>query len=97
MIEKGHMKNEIKWFSIKGNKTCDVYKKEVQNLPVALLRMQSVHAGNTQATGRAHPIEAQHWRGQLMLQSNWKDDSRFAGEVNILKADKSTGNQMEDV
>lgn len=51
----------VKWFSIKGNKTCDVCKDEVRNLPVSLLRIQSSRAQNETTSGQ-QPVDFDEYR-----------------------------------
>ncbi|XP_022850986.1 uncharacterized protein LOC111372812 isoform X2 [Olea europaea var. sylvestris] len=56
-----HQECLVKWFSIKGNKMCDVCKQEVRNLPVTLLRIQSTINRNTRTTSFRH-IEINGYR-----------------------------------
>lgn len=48
-LSLAHRECAVKWFAIKGNKTCEVCKQEVLNLPVTLLRVQSSINRNARA------------------------------------------------
>ncbi|OEL36955.1 hypothetical protein BAE44_0002028 [Dichanthelium oligosanthes] len=65
-----HKDCAMKWFSMKGTRTCEVCKQDVQNLPVTLLRVQSVqrepnHVGNGGSGSRYDRYRV--WHGTPIL------------------------------
>ncbi|CAN6234171.1 unnamed protein product [Urochloa humidicola] len=65
-----HRDCAMKWFTIKGTRTCEVCKQDVKNLPVTLLRVQSVQrepnrVGN--GGGRSRNDRYRVWHGTPIL------------------------------
>uniref|UniRef100_A0A7N0R9E9 RING-CH-type domain-containing protein n=1 Tax=Kalanchoe fedtschenkoi TaxID=63787 RepID=A0A7N0R9E9_KALFE len=61
-----HKECLVKWFSIKGNKVCEVCKEEVQNLPVTLLRIPSAQTITVQGI-RAEDTRFRIWQDVPVL------------------------------
>ncbi|XP_031383487.1 uncharacterized protein LOC116197470 isoform X2 [Punica granatum] len=62
-----HQECAVKWFSIKGNKICDVCKQEVQNLPVTLLRIQNRQASRANGAQQAGSPQYRVWQDVPVL------------------------------
>ncbi|XP_058195437.1 uncharacterized protein LOC131311858 isoform X1 [Rhododendron vialii] len=59
-----HQECAVKWFTIKGNKTCDVCKQDVKNLPVILLKTQYPQTLRRRPPAAPQQREVTHCRPQ---------------------------------
>ncbi|XP_022740285.1 uncharacterized protein LOC111292265 isoform X2 [Durio zibethinus] len=57
-----HKECAVKWFSIKGNKICDVCKQDVQNLPVTLLKVNDPRTVIRRPPTVAQQSQVTHYR-----------------------------------
>ncbi|CAN6247896.1 unnamed protein product [Urochloa humidicola] len=63
-----HKDCAMKWFTIKGTRTCEVCKQDVKNLPVTLLRVQSVQREpNRVGNGGSRSRNDRVWHGTPIL------------------------------
>ncbi|KAF8045389.1 hypothetical protein N665_5039s0003 [Sinapis alba] len=62
-----HKACTIKWFTIKGNITCDVCKQVVKNLPVTLLRVEDSQDRSSRAAERTEMSLLNEWQDVPIL------------------------------
>eukprot|EP00256_Glycine_max_P066719 XP_025981314.1 uncharacterized protein LOC100798208 isoform X5 [Glycine max] len=67
-----HQECAVKWFSIKGNRTCDVCKLDVQNLPVTLLKIYNPLTPARQASNVPQQSEIVYY-SYFMHNRIWQD------------------------
>ncbi|CAN6867212.1 unnamed protein product [Brassica oleracea] len=76
-----HRECTIKWFTIKGNITCDVCKQDVKNLPLTLLRVKDPQDRSSR--------EAEHtWISEII--NEWQVALLFACIIGLLAPVTST-------
>lgn len=63
-----HQDCAVKWFSIKGNRTCDVCKQDVKNLPVTLLKIHNTQTSSRQPSNAPQQREIAYYRQVWLLQ-----------------------------
>lgn len=83
----------LKWFSIKGNKICDVCKQDVRNLPVALFRLQShnPHPVQRPPTSTEHIDVPRYRHGMARHSSSCATQHACAGQhASILLLSRAT-------
>ncbi|XP_057549379.1 uncharacterized protein LOC130827625 [Amaranthus tricolor] len=62
-----HQECAVKWFSIRGNKICEVCEREVQNLPVTLLRIQNAQDSQRNRGEQAELANFRVWQDVPVL------------------------------